>query len=93
MPDFQKAMEEREKRNNLRTLFGAENIHGTGQARKVPDGIEPQELYPAFDKTLETAVESGVLESYRVLEGTIPAALGGTRYFSFHQKRHAADTA
>jgi hypothetical protein len=82
MPDFQKAMEEREKRNNPRTLSGVENIPGTGQARKILDGIEPKELSGAFDKALERAQESGVLEDCRVLEGTIPAALDGTRYFS-----------
>jgi hypothetical protein len=82
MLDFQKAMEEREKRNNLRTLFGVEHIPGTDQVRKVLDGIEPEELFPAFDKTLEAARESGALERYRVLEGTIPAALDGTWYFS-----------
>jgi hypothetical protein len=75
-------MEEREKRNNLRTLFLVENIPGTDQVRKVLDGIEPGELFPAFDKALETARERGVLESYRVLEGTIPVALDGTWYFS-----------
>jgi hypothetical protein len=82
MLDFQKAMEEREKRNNLRTLFGVENIPGTDQVRKILDGIEPKELSSAFDMALETARESGALESYRVLEGTIPVALDGTWYFS-----------
>jgi hypothetical protein len=76
MLDFQKAMEEREKRNNLRTLFGVENIPGTGQARNL-DGIDPKELFPAFDRTLETAPAGGVLEDCRVPAGTIPAALDG----------------
>jgi hypothetical protein len=39
-------------------------------------------LSGAFDKALERARESGVLEDYRVLEGTIPVALDGTGYFS-----------
>jgi hypothetical protein len=78
MPDFQKAMEEREKRNNPRSLFGVENIPGIGQAKKILDGIEPKELFPAFDM----AQAGGVLEDCCVLEGTIPAALDGTWYFS-----------
>jgi hypothetical protein len=82
MLDFQKAMEEREKRNNFRTLFGVENIPGTDQVRKILDGIEPKELFPAFDSALETARDNGVLENYRVLEGTIPVALDGIWYFS-----------
>ena len=82
MTDFQKAMEEREKRNNLRALFGVENIPWTDQVRNVLDSIEPKELFGAFDRAPETAEESGVLEKYRVLEGTIPVALDGTWYFS-----------
>jgi hypothetical protein len=82
MPDFQKAMEEREKRNSLKPLFGAENIPGTGQARKILDGTEPKELFGAFDMALETAQAGGVSDDCRVLEGTIPAALDGTWYFS-----------
>jgi hypothetical protein len=82
MLDFQKAMEERERRNNLRTLFGVENIPGADQVRKILDGIEPQGLFPAFDGALETGRDTGVLDDYRVLEGTIPVALDGTWYFS-----------
>jgi hypothetical protein len=75
-------MKEREKRNNLRTLFGVENIPGADQARKILDGIEPKELFPVFDRKLGATRESGVLESYRVLEGTIPAVLDRAWYFS-----------
>jgi hypothetical protein len=82
MLDFQKAMGEREKRNNLRSLFGVENIPGTDQVRKILDDIEPKELFGAFDMALETAQTGGVLDDYRVLEGTIPVALDGTWYFS-----------
>jgi hypothetical protein len=46
------------------------------------DGIEPKELSGAFDAALETARAGGVLEGCRALEGTIPAALDGTWYFS-----------
>jgi hypothetical protein len=56
MPDFQKAMEEREQRNNPKSLFGVENIPGTDQAGNILDGIEPKELFPAFDRTLETRI-------------------------------------
>jgi hypothetical protein len=82
LPGFQKATEERERRNNLRTLFGAGNIPGTGQARKILGGIEPKGLFPAFDSALETARDKGVLDDCRVLEGTIPVALDGAWYFS-----------
>jgi hypothetical protein len=82
MLNFQESMEQREKRNNLRSLFGVEKIPGIDQIRNILDGIEPGGLYRAFDQALEMAGEEGVLESYRVLNGTIPVVLDGTWYFS-----------
>jgi hypothetical protein len=76
MLDFQMAMEVREKRNNPRALFGAGNILGTDPARNILDSIDPKELFPAFDRTLETALAGGVLEDCRVPEGTIPGIRG-----------------
>ncbi|MDR1302794.1 MAG: hypothetical protein LBK43_10055 [Treponema sp.] len=46
-------MEQREKRNNLRLLFGMEKISGTDQIRNVLDGIEPGGLHGVFDKARE----------------------------------------
>jgi hypothetical protein len=82
MLNFQESMEQREKRNNLRSLFGVEKIPGADQIRNVLDGIEPGGLYGAFDQALEVVREEGALESYRVLNGTIPVVLDGTWYFS-----------
>jgi hypothetical protein len=79
---FQQAMEEREKRNNLRTLFGIERTPGVDQIRNMVDDIEPEKLHAAFDEALSVERDSGILESYRVLNGTIPVALDGTWYFS-----------
>jgi hypothetical protein len=52
-------MEEREKKNNLRTLFGIEKIPGTDQIRNMVDDIAPDRLYGAFDEAL--AVERDTL--------------------------------
>jgi hypothetical protein len=82
MLNFQESMEQREKRNNLRSVFGVEKIPGADQIRNVLDGIEPSGLYGAFDLALEAVREEGVLERYRVLNGTIPVVLNGTGYFS-----------
>ncbi|MDR0685202.1 MAG: hypothetical protein LBF83_08740 [Spirochaetaceae bacterium] len=75
-------MKKKEGRSNLETLFGVKKTPGTDQVRKVLDNIEPKELYGAFDRALGIAGDGGVLESYRVLEGTMPAAPDGTWYFS-----------
>jgi hypothetical protein len=66
----------------LRTLSGVENIPGTDQVSKILDGIEPKEMFGAFDRVREILKESGAPGSYRVPEGTIPVAPGGTWYYS-----------
>jgi hypothetical protein len=45
MLNFQESMEQRAKRNNLRSLFGVEKIPGADQIRNILDGIEPAGLY------------------------------------------------
>jgi hypothetical protein len=80
--DFQEALKSRRKRNNLETLFGVEKTPGADQIRNILDGIRPEGLHEAFDRALEVAREEGVVEHYRVLNGTIPVALDGTWYFS-----------
>jgi hypothetical protein len=82
MLNFQEAMEKERKRNNLRALSGVEKIPGVDQIRNILDEIEPERLAGAFDTALGIAGEMGILEGYRVLNGMIPAALDGTRYFS-----------
>jgi hypothetical protein len=59
MLTFQESMEQREKRNNLRSLFGVEKIPGIDQIRNVLDRIEPSGLYGAFDRALEVAGGGG----------------------------------
>jgi hypothetical protein len=85
--NFMQTMESRRKRNNLRTLFGVEKIPSNVQIKNLLDDIEPQNLNGAFDYALEVAREAGVLEQYRVLKGTMLAAMDGTWYFASHEIR------
>ena len=82
MLHFQQEMERKHKRSNLQALFGVEQIPGVDQIRNIVDGIEPERLSGAFDAALGVAQEQGILEAYRVLNGTIPVALDGVWYFS-----------
>jgi hypothetical protein len=75
-------VEKERKRNNLRKLSGVEKIPGADQIRNILDGIEPEVLTGASGTTLGIAGELGILEGYRVLNGTIPAAPDATWYFS-----------
>jgi hypothetical protein len=80
--NFQEAMQTKRGRNNLETLFGVEKVPKADHVRNILDEISPCELNGVYDHALETAKGSGILESYRVLNGTIPLALDGVRYFS-----------
>ncbi|MDR3122220.1 MAG: transposase [Treponema sp.] len=94
--DFQRAMKERRKRDNLETLFGVMEIPSDNQIRTLLDGIEPSALGEAFERNLRRADEAGALESYRVLEGGVLLALDGLWRYSLKEVhcehcRHAMD--
>jgi hypothetical protein len=80
--DFQRAMKERKKRNNVETLFGVTEIPSDNQIRTLLDGIEPGTLGEVFGQTLRTADEAGVIQPYRVLDGGVLLALDGLWYYS-----------
>ena len=80
--DFQRAMQERRKRNNLETLFGVMEIPSDNQIRTLLDGIEPSALGEVFESALRIAEEAGILEQYRVLDGGVLLALDGLWYYA-----------
>jgi len=85
--DFQRAMKERKKRNNVETLFGVMQIPSDNQIRTLLDNIEPERLGPVFDHTLRAADEAGAIEPYRVLDKGVLMALDGLWYYSSQEIR------
>ena len=82
LPDFQRAMKKRKKRNNVQTIFGAVKIPSDNQIRTLLDGIEPGLLGEAFAKNVRIADEHKALEPYRVLDGGVLLALDGMWHYS-----------
>ena len=80
--DFQRAMQERKKRNNVETLLGVTGIPSDNQIRTLLDGIEPQAMGPVFDRALRIADEAGAIQPYRVLDGGVLLALDVLWYYS-----------
>ena len=80
--DFQRAMKERKKRNNVETLFGVTEIPSDNQIRSLLDGIKPEAIGPVFNSTLRIADEAGAIKPYRVLDGGVLLALDGLWYYS-----------
>jgi hypothetical protein len=80
--DFQRAIKERKKRNNVETLFGVKEIPSDNQIRTLLDGIKPESLGEVFERTLRIADEGGTIKPYRVLDGGVLLALDGLWYYS-----------
>jgi hypothetical protein len=79
---YQATMEQNKGRSNAQTLFEMEQIPCDNQIRKILDHVAPEEIFPLYDEVLEAFKEQGVLEPYRVVNGTIAIALDGTWYHS-----------
>ncbi|MDR1444614.1 MAG: hypothetical protein LBI94_07020 [Treponema sp.] len=82
---FQRAMQERKKRNNVETLFGVKEIPCDNEIRGLLDTIAPDVFGDIFMKSLKLADGEGVLEGYRVLDGGVLLALDGVWY---HSSKH-----
>jgi len=83
----QKTMQQAKGRSNAQSLFHLEQIPCDNHIRQSLDGVPPEELFPCYDAVLESLRQSGHLESWRALQGTVLMALDGTWYYS-SQKIH-----
>jgi hypothetical protein len=66
---FQRAMQEKRKRDNGETLRGVKEIPCDNEIRNLLDRIEPSKFKGVCNKNLETADKEGILDQYRVLDG------------------------
>jgi hypothetical protein len=85
--DFQRAMQDRKRRNNMETLFRVKEIPCDNEIRTLADWVEPGSFREVFGKDLALAAREGVIKQYRVLDGGVLLALDGTWYFA-SQKVH-----
>jgi hypothetical protein len=79
---YMREMREREKRDNVQSLFDVQGIPSDNQIRNIVDGIEPSAISGVFNGTLKAARQSGVINEYRVLDGGVLLAIDGLWYFS-----------
>lgn len=86
----QEAMQDRQRRNNAKSLFGIEQIPSDPQIRNLLDPVPPEALSAPFWEIFDLLEEAGELQSYRTLNGQWLVSLDGTQYFSsskIHCKR------
>jgi hypothetical protein len=74
-------LQEREKRDNVQSLFDVKGIPSDNQIRNIVDQIEPSSVNSVFNETLKVARLSGVIDEYRVLDGGVLLAIDGLWYF------------
>ena len=82
LAQFQLQMEEDFHKNNLRTLFGVENIPQNSQLRDIIDAIPSEELAPVFKDLFERLRRHKHLEEYAIFPNTLLCVIDGTQYHS-----------
>ena len=80
-------MQQRQGRNNAKSLFGVEAIPCDEQIRNLLDPVDPSHLYPPFWDIYHRLEAGGYLDDYQGVSGTRLCSLDGTQYFS-SQKIH-----
>ena len=79
---FQKRLEQKHQRNNLKNIFDVTNIPSNNQLRDIIDNIESDALSPIFKDFHEKLRRHKHLESYAILPNVLMCTIDGTQYHS-----------
>ncbi len=82
LAQFQLRMEEELHKNNLRTLFGVENIPQNSQLRKILDAVPSEGFAPIFKDLFERLRRHKHLEDYAIFPNILLCVIDGTQYHS-----------
>ena len=82
--EFQRRMQEEQHCNNLKTLFGVENIPKNTQLRDILDEIPSEVMAPIFKDFFNKLRRHKHLEEYAILPNTLLCAIDGTQSHSSH---------
>ena len=74
--------ERREKPENLRSIYGIEQIPSDTQMRTILDEVEPEQLRQVYKAMFEELEQGKVLEGYKYLGGHYLLSIDGSGYFS-----------
>ena len=79
---FQKQLEDDQNQNNLRTLFGVQDIPKETQMRSIIDQIDSEYFRPIFKDVYSRLQRGKHLEKYQILEGKYYFPIDGSQFFS-----------
>lgn len=74
--------ERREKPENLRNIYGIDQIPSDTQMRTILDEVEPEQLRQVYKDVFEALEQGKVLEGYKYLGGHYLLSIDGSGYFS-----------
>ena len=81
--EFQRSMEEREQRNNLRSLFKVQALPTDQGMRNIIDTVDTETTFrPIFKKLFNQLQRGKHLEQYQTFPGKYLLNIDGTQYFS-----------
>lgn len=79
---FQRRMQDSMQCNNLKSMFGVENIPSDTVLRKTVDPIDTANINSCFNVLFQNLQRGKQLEYYKLYSGHYLIALDGTQYFS-----------
>jgi len=81
--EFQRNMERKEQRNNLRSLFSVRDLPTDQGMRNIIDKVDTETVFRPIFKELFSKLQRGKhLEQYQILPGKYLLNVDGTQYFS-----------
>ncbi|HNV72146.1 MAG TPA: hypothetical protein PKO06_20735, partial [Candidatus Ozemobacteraceae bacterium] len=78
---FQARLQEKQRGNNLRTIFGIEKVPKASQLGRILDCADPQTLQRAFTPVLQCLQKTRLWSNFRVLGGYYAVLIDGFEYF------------
>ena len=84
---FQRALEDEQHQNNLRTLFHIASIPSDTQMRDILDPIDTEHHRPVFKQWHQCLEEMDVIKSFSVLGGYSYCPIDGTQFFDTQNER------
>jgi hypothetical protein len=86
MLEFQKRLDERRRSNNLRTIFGVNEVPEESQFRRILDPIDSLAVQSAFLPCLRKLQKTRLWSDYRVLDGRYAVLFDGFEFFRRNKK-------
>jgi len=79
---FQKRLEDAQHQNNMRTLFGVNNIPSDTQMRDIIDEVSSEHFRPLFKDYYLRLQRGKHLEQYQIFPGMYYCPMDGSEYYS-----------